>query len=42
VTGPLTYDTGVLRDWAAGEQQIGIVIANNVAVDGTIVAELDL
>lgn len=44
VTGAVTYDSGLLKDKAAADttQQIGTVIQNNVAVDGTIVVELDL
>jgi hypothetical protein len=52
VTGAVSYYSGLLRDKPASggvapaptgtDQQIGTVIANNVAVDGTITVELDL
>lgn len=44
ITGAVTYSSGLLADKAAGDttQQIGTVIANNVAVDGTVTVELDL
>jgi hypothetical protein len=44
VGGGVSYSAGLLTDkLAAGTtHQIGIVIANNVATDGTITVELDL
>ena len=44
VTGAVTFSSGLLADKAAGDttQQVGTVIGNNVAVDGTITVELDL
>jgi hypothetical protein len=44
VAGGVTFTNGLLQDKAgnANTQLIGTVIENNVAVDGTIVVELDL
>jgi len=44
ITGKVTYASGLLSDQSgvATTQAIGTVLANNIAVDGTIVVELDL
>jgi hypothetical protein len=44
VGGARTYNNGLLADMAGTDttHMIGVVLENNVAVDGTIVAELDL
>jgi hypothetical protein len=44
INGAVTYSAGLLSDKAAGAttQQIGVVLANNVATDGTITVELDI
>lgn len=44
INGKVTYSTGLLFDKlpAATTQEIGTVLANNVATDGTIVVELDI
>ena len=44
INGKVTYSAGLLSDKAAGAttQVIGTVLANNVAVDGTITVELVL
>lgn len=44
VGGGVTYTAGLLTDKlpTATTHQIGVVIANNIAVDGTIVVEVDL
>lgn len=44
LSGSVTFSSGLLSDHAgaATTQIIGTVIANNVAVDGTIVVELDI
>jgi hypothetical protein len=44
ITGKVTYDTGLLSDHGATAttHAIGSVLANNVAVDGTITVELDI
>lgn len=44
VAGRVTFNSGLLEDRAgtATTQDVGVVIENNVASDGTIVVELDL
>lgn len=44
ITGKVTYNAGLLEDHGAlaTTQAIGTVLANNIAVDGTIVVELDI
>lgn len=42
VGGGLTFTAGLLMDLAGGTQLAGFVVANNVSVDGTITAEIDL
>lgn len=44
INGKVTYSNGLLSDHGATAttHQIGTVLANNVATDGTIVVEMDL
>lgn len=44
ITGKVTYSNGLLSDHAATAttHAIGSVLANNVAIDGTITVELDI
>lgn len=44
ISGKVTYSAGLLADHGAlaTTHQIGSVLANNIAVDGTIIVELDI